>query len=134
MLKAATLDDCDAFIAAGGTRTDANAPRDANGQDICWLTYGFDEAGRGTLRLRYAGPLRTLVRFVQGSVDRPIIDSTSLGGSFQWSVTFRYPSAVDVDAPLIFQALEQQLGLRLVPQTAPYPVWVVDSVEWPSPN
>jgi uncharacterized protein (TIGR03435 family) len=43
------------------------------------------------------------------------------------------PSAIPA-APNLFTALEQQLGLRLVPAKAPQEFIVIDRVEWPGPD
>lgn len=42
--------------------------------------------------------------------------------------------AQDSDAPSLFSAVREQLGLRLEPQKAPVEVWVIDSAEKPSAN
>jgi uncharacterized protein (TIGR03435 family) len=127
--------DCDTLIASGVKIGDPAAPRGTNGQPLCWSTYGFNAAGPGTLTLKYSGAMATLVRFVQPEVDRPLIDTTGLHGNFDWTLTFRYQRADErAQAPLLFDAFEQQLGLRLIPRRAPYPVWVIDSVEPPTPN
>lgn len=73
-----------------------------------------------------------------GYLSYPVVDSTGLKGDYDFNLkwTQKYfltrsgPSAVN-----IFQALEQQLGLKLDFKTTPRPGIVVDSVEEkPTPN
>jgi len=83
---------------------------------------------------------RALSRFV----DRPIVDETGLVGRYNVHLEFVRDSAPNATAvpgvaptdpgPMIFTALEQQLGLRLRPGKAPVDVIVVDHVEKPSAN
>jgi uncharacterized protein (TIGR03435 family) len=50
-------------------------------------------------------------------------------------VSFRTdPFDAATDAPTIFQAFEEQLGLRLESEDGPLEVVVVDNVTLPSPN
>lgn len=72
----------------------------------------------------------------------PVVDQTNLKGkynfSFQWAADAA-PPALDSSAPATAEAvqsistsLEQQLGLKLVPQTRPLPVVVIDHIEKPA--
>jgi uncharacterized protein (TIGR03435 family) len=76
-------------------------------------------------------------------VDRPVIDRTGLTGAFDFSLEWSFardgaqPEAVlnpDDDGPGFFQALEKQLGLKLVSATALVDVLVIDHVEHPEEN
>ena len=85
--------------------------------------------------------------------DRRVVDRTGLTGGFDIALNFDNrqmvagagpggglptpPQATEPAAPdvvSIFTALEEQLGLKLEPQTAPVEVLVIDHVERPTPN
>jgi uncharacterized protein (TIGR03435 family) len=78
------------------------------------------------------------------NIDRPVIDRTGLSGTFDFVIeftpTFNGPLPPGADftpdetGPTFVEALKQQLGLKLEPQTGPVPVIVVDHVEQPSEN
>lgn len=73
-----------------------------------------------------------------GYLSYPVIDSTGLTGDYdfdlKWTPKF-FLTRVGPSAASIFQALEQQLGLKLEFKTTPRPGLVVDSVdEKPTPN
>jgi uncharacterized protein (TIGR03435 family) len=70
-------------------------------------------------------------------VGRLVVDRTGLDGRFDIHLEFRRAEtqAGEVSAaPLIFGALERQLGLKLTATKAPVDVVVVDSIERPSEN
>jgi bla regulator protein blaR1 len=81
-------------------------------------------------------------------VQRPVIDRTKLGGTFDfrlsWTPERLSPGppppgaplvpAVDPNGPTLFTALQEQLGLKLESQQAPLDVLVIDRVERPSPD
>jgi uncharacterized protein (TIGR03435 family) len=82
--------------------------------------------------------LAQLISSIEGGAGRRIVDGTGLSGSFEWQLDFNpiRDAAVSKssEVPSVFLALEDQLGLRLQASTAAMEVYVIDSVEMPSPN
>jgi len=81
-----------------------------------------------------------------GTLDRPVLDQTGLNGTFDARMEFA-PQVVpringaplpdftpDEAAATFLEALQEQLGLKLVSQTGPMDVLVIDHIEEPSPN
>jgi uncharacterized protein (TIGR03435 family) len=80
------------------------------------------------------------------NVDRLVLDRSGLTGSFdvelQWTVERSLGGATDSatnagappDAPSIFTAVQEQLGLKLESTKAPVDVLVIDHVEQPTPD
>jgi uncharacterized protein (TIGR03435 family) len=76
--------------------------------------------------------------------DRPVIDKTGLTGFYDFTLTFLpdLPPGFDkanlpaelLDRPNIFDALRQQLGLRLDAQKGPVTYFVIDSAAKPEEN
>lgn len=62
-------------------------------------------------------------------LDRPVIDKTGLAGLFNFRMQY-----VPEDGPYLFDVLQRQLGLRLMPARGPGEILVVDHVERPSAN
>lgn len=82
----------------------------------------------------------------RGPIDRPVLDGTGLDGLFDFKLNL---FDVQPDMPLdalkrayhewdqgssIFTDLQEQLGMRLEPEKAPFNIVVVDSVAKPSEN
>ncbi len=75
---------------------------------------------------------------------RTVVNRTGLKGQYDFTLkwanqqTANAPSAgstaAESDAPSIFTALEEQLGLKLVPAKGMVEVVVIDHVEMPSEN
>jgi uncharacterized protein (TIGR03435 family) len=87
--------------------------------------------------------LSVLMNSLENELNRPIIDKTDLKGLYdinlQWSLDdIRTPAGINgpptVNAPSLFTALQEQLGLRLVSSRGPVDVVVIDKAEKPSPN
>jgi uncharacterized protein (TIGR03435 family) len=78
--------------------------------------------------------------FIAGATSgRPVVNRTGLQGVYNfklvWASDRLTPEAAqDEDAPAFFTAVEEQLGLRLVPSKAPVEVIVIDHIEKPSEN
>ena len=123
--------DCNAFMATRSQNPDAQSPRTHSGQPYC---IGYDFSRPGIMSMLYAGPMEELARRVQGFVDRPVVDATGVTGSVEWTLAFSSNPDAAADVPEIFTAVQEQLGLKLEPRTAPFEVLVVDSVDLPTPN
>jgi len=76
--------------------------------------------------------------------DRQVIDRTGLTGFYDFTLTFQpdLPPGFDkanlppelLDRPSIFEALKQQLGLKLEAQKGPVPYFIIESAEKPPAN
>jgi uncharacterized protein (TIGR03435 family) len=75
-------------------------------------------------------------RFLTAQTQRVVIDRTGLEGAWDFELTFTSPdvTAVSADAPSLFTALQEQLGLKLDATRGPVEVLVVDRVERPTPD
>jgi uncharacterized protein (TIGR03435 family) len=73
-------------------------------------------------------------------VDRPVVDKTGLKGLYdiqlQWTPDRGLTATAPTTAtgPTIFNALEEQLGLKLEAAKGPLPVLIIDSVQKPTEN
>jgi len=82
----------------------------------------------------------SLVYAFSGMVGRMIVDKTGLGDKkfdfeVKWTPDDRRAADNAADAgPSFFTALEEQLGLKLVPSKGPVEVIVIDRIEKPSAN
>jgi uncharacterized protein (TIGR03435 family) len=81
---------------------------------------------------------QNLMRMAGGYIDHPIVDASNLEGS--WNITLGWTprnllqtaatgtEASDPNGISVFEAIEKQLGLKLVKQTKSVPVTVVDHI------
>jgi len=76
--------------------------------------------------------ISTLIDFISGDVDRVVIDQTGFSGPFNLVLDFAPAADPESAGPTIFAAVEEQLGLRLQPASAPVDVLIIDHVERPS--
>ncbi len=90
----------------------------------------------------FAGFLQMLV------LDRPVVDKTGISGRFDFHLTFTpddsefgghppplpTPTETTNVSPGLFEAIQQQLGLKLNSEKTPVDVIVIDHVEKPSAN
>lgn len=85
--------------------------------------------------------MRDFAASLQDALDRPVVDATDLNGRFdvEYSHAPQPPTAASdspfgPDAPMLFVALEEQLGLKLEPRRMTVPVLVMDMIERPAAN
>ena len=88
-----------------------------------------------------AVPLTILNGMLAGALGRPVVDNTGLSGRFDIDFRAAPPQAGPgiagsplAELPSVFTAVEDQLGLKLVPGRAPVEVLVIDRLEMPSEN
>ncbi|HZQ42084.1 MAG TPA: TIGR03435 family protein [Acidobacteriaceae bacterium] len=70
-------------------------------------------------------------------VQRNVIDKTGLTGMYDINLKWRpddAPASDDNNAPDLFTALQEQLGLKLEPSKGPVNILVIDHVEMPTAN
>jgi uncharacterized protein (TIGR03435 family) len=92
--------------------------------------------------------IHRLMALVISSTKTPVVDKTGITGKFDFRVEYGFsPQGIkrqaqitgrlesDFDtSPTVFEALEDQVGLKLVETKGPWPHLVIDHVERPSPN
>ena len=117
----------------------------ASGQHYCKRVVN----PRGAVDIE-GGTLSDLVALLGMALDRPVIDKTGITNYFEIHLKFSPddsapspPSTTDPgspatvttpDAPGIFQAIQEQLGLKLVPAKGPVDLLVIDHIERPTEN
>jgi uncharacterized protein (TIGR03435 family) len=117
-------------VAKGGPRFQPAAAEAKGGYSVHGGDKGLHlEAKRGTME--------QLARQLSVTADRPAMDRTGLNGYYAFTLDW-FPAnrsaPPDLDAPDVFAALREQLGLRLEPAKAPVEKLVIDQVEKPSEN
>ena len=128
----AAADSCDTPAGPG------NAASAAGAQEVrCGMRTGYGAF------LGRAIPMSAFVQMFARQTQRIIVDRTGLTG--RWDLDLKWmpdeppragrdSAAPDPNAPSMFTALEEQLGLRLEAVRAPVDVWIVDRVEPPVEN
>ena len=88
--------------------------------------------------------MQSLLRILGGmgspeTGDRPVVDRTGFTGCFDikdltWAPLGDATATNTPDAPSLTMALEEKLGLKLIPAKDPVEVLVIDSIDRPSPD
>jgi uncharacterized protein (TIGR03435 family) len=84
-----------------------------------------------------AAQMDALPWMLGNEVGRPVVDKTGLTGKYDFTLEFvpeARAAADETGGPSIFTALEEQLGLKLVPAKDMAEVLVIDSIEQPGAN
>jgi uncharacterized protein (TIGR03435 family) len=108
-------------------------------------------SGTGSGRGHYVAQNISMAAFAASlspSVGKVVVDETELPGTYDVDLTFSPPAPTGASdeagdpghvastsaGPSIFNALQEQLGLKLEPKRAPVEFLIVDHIERPSPN
>ena len=123
--------------------------------NLCGLLMTGPTANGGMMMELRGSTTRQLAQSLSGRLDRPVIDKTGVAGRYTLHLEFAIdpgmpgfqvprpepgatgsatPTASDPTMPTIFTALQEQLGLKLVPEKGPVEYLVVDHVEKPAAN
>ena len=100
------------------------------------------QCGINTLSGRMVGTGQSMTQLVAAlgsfAVRRSVLDRTALTGRYdfdlQWTPDTSVGSGTANDAPSIFAALQEQLGLKLETGRGPVDFLVIDSIERPAPD
>lgn len=109
-------------IAGGGPKLRESVPADADS------ALRVIQVENGRIMGREV-PIATLARILSEQLGRPVLDSTQL--SSHYDVTLQWLPDSDSSQPAILNAVQDQLGLKLVPQRMPKEFLVIDHVEMP---
>ena len=142
-IETKTLPVYDLVVASGGSKLkpaalDPQPPPDTNTSDPP-KPRGMIRMGRGTVELQDM-PFGALVEQLGYAVNRTVINKTGLTGkydlSLKWTPDDQDPADTSSDnqAPHLFTALQEQLGLKLEPSKGPVDTLVIDHVEMPTAN
>jgi bla regulator protein BlaR1 len=75
--------------------------------------------------------MELLASEISAAAGRPVVDQTGLKGNYDFTLKW---GDDDPDAPSIFTAIEEQLGLKLEPAKAAIDFLVIDRAEKPDEN
>jgi uncharacterized protein (TIGR03435 family) len=123
--------------------TSANRGKDSDGGREPGMS-GTQGGGGTVINSFWNQPIAYLASWLSGSLRSPVIDKTGLTGKYdctmKWSPrqtrleTSAEGAAPDPNAPTLFDALKDQLGLKLESGKGPVDVIVIDHIERPSGN
>jgi uncharacterized protein (TIGR03435 family) len=122
--------DCAAFFAAKPVQGESRAVA-SNGVPVCFYS------NSGTRIVSGGATMESLAASMSAATTgRIVIDKTGLPGYYEFTLRFTPPGAASPtdNAPSIFTALQEQLGLKLEPQRVPMELLVVDHIDRPSPD
>ena len=99
---------------------------------------GYSQFGGSTGEVKWANsPLTDLKFLLAKETGRPVVDKTGLAGKYDFTLEYTPADRATTDGsgrPSIYTALEEQLGLKLVPIKQPVEVLVIDSFQQPTEN
>jgi uncharacterized protein (TIGR03435 family) len=119
-----TLPAYDLVLAKGGPKLQASK---SNGKNIGVGRTHFNGEGLG---------MTSIAEELSKIAGRVVVDKTGLTGRYDFKLLWTADDApaTDSDPPILFTAIQEQLGLKLEAAKEPVPVLVIDHVDQPTPN
>jgi uncharacterized protein (TIGR03435 family) len=112
---------------------DPGARRREAGLNICGLRTSTGRNG-GTVTGGGLTLERIAATLANYGADRPVIDRSGIDGIFDFTLKWVNQPTGNAEDVSFFTAVQEQLGLKLEPGTAPVEVLVIDRAEHPDPN
>jgi uncharacterized protein (TIGR03435 family) len=83
--------------------------------------------------------METLASQLENALDKPVHDATGLTGTYDITLHYRPEEEAaaggdNADAPSVFTAVQEQLGLKLIPSKGPVETLVIDAAQKPEAN
>jgi uncharacterized protein (TIGR03435 family) len=78
--------------------------------------------------------MKQLAGALRGYIGDPVLDETGLTGRYDLNLDFTIDESLSAEGPRIFEAVQDQLGLKLEARKGPVEVVVIDHAEKPSGN
>ena len=118
--------DCAAMLEPGGAK--AGPPVATSAAPTCGM--------RGAPGLFAAGgaTIDALAQSLSSALNVPVVDETGLLGHYEIVLRWARDDRPNDNAPSLFTAVQEQLGLKLESRRMPGEVLVIDSVERPTPD
>ena len=121
-------------------------PHEAKSAGDPWIDESSDVPFHIKLKATSA-PMDYFAFRLAGRMDRPVIDETNLKGGYDFTLAYTRElppglpegamlngAPIDTSGPSIYEAVRQQLGLRLESKKGPAPIIVIDHIEKPTEN
>lgn len=137
-------------VAKGGPKFKAAVPGDAypsgilnaSGKPSIGLGYKYEPGSNHGKFVAQGATMAELVQnlntLVSGGLGRLMVDKTGLEGQYDFSLPIYFAwegnPPPDNPAPSIFTVMQESLGLKLEPTTAPVEFLVIDHIERPTEN
>jgi uncharacterized protein (TIGR03435 family) len=105
-------------IAKSGPKLDPGKPRKLSGGQLL----------PGRLQMWHV-TVESFAQFLASPAGHPVVNKTGITGTYDFDLRFSPANDPDPNLPDLFTALQEQLGLKLVPEKVPVDYFVVDHVE-----
>jgi uncharacterized protein (TIGR03435 family) len=76
-----------------------------------------------------AADMKTFADMLESPAGRPVVDNTGISGRYKIDIHYAPADSQKSDLPDFFTAVQEQLGLKLVPQKVPVDDLVIDHVD-----